>query len=340
MENERCRSGFPPAVRERLRPASELLTFRALRRLDAEERATESMPMASRLLQLSLGSLVLGASLLGASAPAPANVQVARAARIEKLTAPDGWLTLIGLHFLPEGESTLGSAKTNRVVLAAGPARVGRVTISPDRGVTFTADPGVDAQVAGKGVRTVEMRLGQGAERPTTVTAGTVSFFAVERGGRLALRVKDSAASLRTGFPGIDYHRYDPALRIEARWVAFSPPRMVPVTSVLGHVSPEPVPGKAVFEYAGRTWELIPFDEGKENPLFFVFADATTGLTTYGGGRFLYTEWPMEGRVVLDFNLAENPPCAFTPHSTCPLPPKENKLPFAIEAGEKTFAGK
>ena len=286
-----------------------------------------------------LGVAALGSSLLGASA-VPANVQSARAVRVEKLTAPDGWLTLIGLHFLPDGESTVGSDKANRVVLAAGPSRLGRVAISNDRRITFTAESGVDAQVAGRRVRAVEMTLGQGTERPTTVTAGTVSFFGVERGGRLALRVKDSAAPLRTGFPGIEYHRHNPALRIEARWVEFTPPRMIPVTSVLGHVSPEPVPGKAVFEYAGRTYELIPFDEGKENPLFFVFADATTGLSTYGGGRFLYTEWPVNGRVMLDFNLAENPPCAFTPHSTCPLPPRENKLPFAIEAGEKTFAGK
>ncbi|MFM8617656.1 MAG: DUF1684 domain-containing protein [Opitutaceae bacterium] len=291
-----------------------------------------------------LAWVALGSSLFGAAvpevAPPPAEVRAARAARLEKLTAPDGWLTLIGLHFLPDGESTVGSGQNNRVVLAAGPARVGRVTVSADRRVTFTAEPGVETRVGGGVVRTAEMTLGQGTERPATVTAGTVSFFAVERGGRLALRVKDSAAPLRTAFPGIEFHRYDPALRIEARWVEYTPPRMVPVTSVLGHVSPEPVPGKAVFEHAGRVWELIPFDEGRENPLFFVFADATTGLSTYGGGRFLYTEWPVNGRVVLDFNLAENPPCAFTPHSTCPLPPKENKLPFAIEAGEKTFAGK
>ena len=273
----------------------------------------------------------------GSAAPPPPDVQAARAARLEKLTAPDGWLSLIGLHFLPEGESTLGSDRGNRVVLAAGPARLGRVTPGPDRVVTFQPEPGVDARIEGGVVRTARLRLGEGAERPTVVNCGTLSFFVVERGGRLALRVKDSAAPLRTRFPGIEHHRHEPALRLEARWVEFSPPRNLPVTSVLGHVNPEPVPGKAVFEYAGRTWELIPFDEGKENPLFFVFADATTGRSSYGGGRFLYTPWPVNGRLVLDFNLAENPPCAFTPHSTCPLPPKENKLPYAIEAGEKTF---
>ena len=300
--------------------------------------------MTIRLLAGLLCWLALPRHASGASTPPagdpPAETRAARAARVEKLTAPDGWLTLLGLHFLPDGESTVGSDRANRIVFAAGPARLGRVVISKDRRVTFTVEPGSEASVAGKDVRAVEMTSGQGKERPTTVTSGTLSFFLVERGGRLALRVKDSAAPLRTGFPGLEYHRHDPALRIEARWVEFSPPRAVPVTSVLGHVSPEPVPGKAVFEHGGRTWELIPFDEGRENPLFFVFADATTGLSTYGGGRFLYAAWPVNGRVVLDFNLAENPPCAFTPHSTCPLPPKENKLPFAIEAGEKTFRGR
>ncbi|MEY4687566.1 MAG: hypothetical protein RIR76_1589 [Verrucomicrobiota bacterium] len=293
--------------------------------------------MLLRPLALLLALCGFGPALAGAPTPVPADVQAARAARLEKLTAPDGWLTLVGLHFLPEGESTLGSDRGNRVVLAAGPARLGRVVPGPDRVVIFHAEPRVDARVEGREVRTVSLSLAQGAERPTIVTCGTVSFFTVERGGRLALRVKDSAAPLRTRFPGIEYHGHDPALRVEARWVEFSPPRSLPVTSVLGHVSPEPAPGKAVFEYAGRTWELMPFDEGKENPLFFVLADATTGRSTYGGGRFLYTPWPVNGRLVLDFNLAENPPCAFTPHSTCPLPPKENKLPFAIEAGEKTF---
>jgi uncharacterized protein (DUF1684 family) len=275
------------------------------------------------------------------AAPAvPADVTAARAERLAKLTAPDGWLTLIGLHFLPEGESSLGRDSGNRVVLAAGPARIGKITLVDKLKAVLEVEPGVEARVADRPVRRMELAPASGNDRPTTVTVGSVSFFAVERGGRLALRVKDSAAPLRTSFPGLEHFPHDPSLRIEARWVEFSPPRQLPVTSVLGHVSPEPVPGKAVFEHAGRTWELIPFDEGRENPLFFVFADATTGRTTYGGGRFLYAPWPVNGRVVLDFNLAENPPCAFTPHSTCPLPPKENKLSFAIAAGERTFNAK
>ena len=287
-----------------------------------------------------LPTILLASVVAAAAAPAvPADVAAARAERLAKLTAPDGWLTLIGLHFLPDGESTVGRDRGNRIVLAAGPARIGRIIPNGARKIALVIESGVEARVGDKPVRTVDLAPAEGSERPVTVVVGTVSFFVVERGGRLALRVKDSAAPLRTSFPGIEHHAYDPALRIEARWVEFSPPRQVPVTSVLGHVSPEPVPGKAVFEHAGRTWELLPFDEGRENPLFFVFADATTGRSTYGGGRFLYAAWPVNGRVTLDFNLAENPPCAFTPHSTCPLPSKENKLPFAIEAGEKTFVG-
>jgi uncharacterized protein (DUF1684 family) len=108
---------------------------------------------------------------------------------------------------------------------------------------------------------------------------------------------------------------------------------------VLGQVSPAPVPGKAVFTRDGRTFELLAIDEGADAPLFFVLSDLTSGHETYGASRFLYAEWPKDGKVILDFNRAENPPCAFTPFATCPLPPKENQLPIRITAGEKVYSG-
>jgi hypothetical protein len=110
---------------------------------------------------------------------------------------------------------------------------------------------------------------------------------------------------------------------------------------MLGKTGPEPIPGKAVFEFEGKKYELLPIDEGRDVPLFFVFSDKTSGKETYGACRFLYVEWPSPGAttIVLDFNRAENPPCAFTPFAMCPLPPKENRLPFAIAAGEKNYRG-
>jgi uncharacterized protein (DUF1684 family) len=290
-------------------------------------------------------ALALGAAF--AHAPAAANedpvryredLRQARAAREAQLQASDGWLTLIGLHFLRDGENRLGSAADNEVVLAKGPERFGVVTLADDK-ITLVLADGVEALIGGEQVRRGELKLGAGTAKPTLVTSGSVSFFVIERGGKKALRVKDSAAERRTHFLGIDYFDVDPAWRIEARWEPFEKARLVPITNILGQTSPAPVPGKAVFEREGKTIELLPIDEGPEEPLFFVISDATSGKETYAAARFVYAERPKDGKIVLDFNRAENPPCAFTPFATCPLPPKENRLPFAVRAGEKNYRG-
>ena len=262
-----------------------------------------------------------------------------RAKRIAELTAPDGWLALVGLHFLKPGENTVGHAPTSDVVLSRGPARLGVATLAADGKVTLQIAAGGEATIDGQLARGGELRAGSGAVKPTLVACGPVSFFVIERGGKMALRVKDRASERRARFAGVDYFPFDPAWRIEARWVAFEKSRMIPLLNVLGQTSPALVPGKAVFERDGKTYELLAIDEGPGEPLFFVIADTTTGQETYGGARFVYAEAPKGGTVVLDFNRAENPPCAFTPFATCPLPPKENRLPFAVTAGEKVYRG-
>ena len=266
------------------------------------------------------------------------SVEVARAERLQRLTTPDGWLTLIGLHFLQPGDNTVGSASDNAIVFAKGPAHLGKVTLAADGGVAIALAPGADARVDGRAVLTAPLLSGNGA-KPTVVSSGTVSFFVIERGGKKALRVKDSAAERRTHFPGLDYFPTDPTWRIEAQWVPFDPPHEIAVDNILGQSTPALVSGKAVFERAGRKFELLPIDEGPGEPLFFVIADLTSGGETYAAGRFLYADAPVDGKVVLDFNRAQNPPCAFTPFATCPLPPKENRLPVAVTAGEKNFRG-
>ncbi len=266
-------------------------------------------------------------------------VELWRKERFVELTKPDGWLALIGLHFLKAGENTVGSAKGNDVVLANGPAHLGVVTVAADGRVTLAVAEGIDAQIGGEATRAAELKLGVGAVKPTLVTCGTVSLFAIERSGKKALRVKDSATKRRTHFVGLDYFPVDPSWRIEARWVEFEKSRLIPIVNILGQSAPEPVPGKAVFERDGKTYELLAIDEGRDEPLFFVIADATSGKETYAATRFVYAEWPKDGKIVLDFNRAENPPCAFTPFATCPLPPRENRLPFAVTAGEKNYRG-
>lgn len=293
---------------------------------------------------LRLGLIFASGSMVMSVAAVPtsyhAEIEAARAERLTKLKAPDGWLTLIGLHFLKDGPNTVGSAKDNQVVIAKGPAHLGTVTVSADGRVNLEVATGADATIDGEKRRAAELKW-QEPSKPTLVTAGAVTLFAVDRGGKKALRVKDSESPRRMHFVGLDYFPVDPAWRIEARWMPFEKSRLMPITTMIGQTGPEPIPGKAVFVRGGKTYELLPIDEGRNVPLFFVISDLTSGKETYGGCRFIYVPWPKEGQetIVLDFNLAENPPCAFTPFSTCPLPPKENRLPFAVKAGEKNYRG-
>lgn len=294
------------------------------------------MKLKSLLILSSL--LLTGGSLCAAGVDYAGELDVTRAKRVEQLTKPDGWLTLIGLHFLQPGPNTLGTAPDNSLVLAAGPVHFGVAELSAAGTITFTAAAGADAWIDGAPSPAAELKLGGEDRKPTLVTAGAVSFFVIERGGRKALRVKDSAAARRTHFLGLDYFATDPSWRIEARWVPFATPRNVPITNIAGNTTVHQIPGKAVFQRDGVTYELLPLVEGPDDPLFFIFADSTSGEQTYQM-RFLDADPPKDGTVVLDFNLAENPPCAFTPFATCPLPPKENRLTLAITAGEKNYRG-
>ena len=293
---------------------------------------------ALRLMRLLILGLCACLAVCASGAEVSSNeLEKIRAERVQRLTAPDGWLTLIGLHWLNRGENTVGTAPDNTLRLAAGPAHFGRVNLAPNGRVTVQLADEAAATIQGQATRTGE--LSYGTAQPTLVVAGTVSFFVIQRGDKIGLRVKDSAAVRRRDFVGLDYFPCDASWRIEAQWVPFAEPRPVPITNMLGQTTPAPVPGKAVFTREGRTYELLPIDEGPAEPLFFVIADATSGDETYAAARFLYAERPREGKIVLDFNRAENPPCAFTPFATCPLPPSENRFPVRIAAGEKNYRG-
>lgn len=263
-----------------------------------------------------------------------------RSERVGRLTAPDGWLSIIGLHWLQVGDNTVGSAEDNGVRLPAGPSYLGTVRLAADGKAAFIAAPGSLANVDGAAAGEHPVPLSYGDGKPSLVAARNVSFFVIKRGEKIGLRVRDTESARRTGFVGIDYFDIDPSWRIEAQWVAFEQPRMLPITNVLGQTTPMSAPGKAVFTRDGRTLELLPvLDGGPDDPLFFIIADETNGVETYGASRFLYAAPPKDGKVILDFNRAQNPPCAFTPFATCPLPPKENRLPIRVTAGEKIYLG-
>ena len=266
-----------------------------------------------------------------------------QAGRVERLTAPDGWLSLIGLEWLKEGANRVGSAADNDIVLSAGPAHLGVVTLAHDGGMRIALDKDSGATIDGKAVTEAALvdDLHAGADAaPTRVSFGTASFYVIDRDGRKGLRVKDTEAPTRKHFVGIDAFPIDPSWRIEATWVPAAPGETLEMGSVIGTIDKYPVPGRLEFTRDGRHFEILPvIEEPGDAQYFVVFADRTSGKETYGAARFLYVDPPKDGKVVLDFNKAYNPPCAFTPFATCPLAPPENRLDLRVTAGEKNYRG-
>lgn len=292
-----------------------------------------------RILCFSFSILLAGSTVL-ASDNAPdyaATIQQQRTERVAGLRKPGGWLSLIGLDWLSEGRNAIGSAKDNDIVLLKGPSKLGVITLK-DGKASIAIDAASGATVDDKTV--IESALASDATaKPSIVAAGPVSFFVIQRNDKIGLRIKDTEAESLKHFLGIDFFDIDPSWRVEARWVTFDKPQPLEIPDVVGTTYKLQVPGKAVFEHAGKTYELLPMNEDTKDGLFFVFADKTSGKISYGGGRFLDTDAPKDGKLTLDFNLAYNPPCAFTPYATCPLAPPENRLRVAVEAGEKKYRG-
>lgn len=285
-----------------------------------------------------LASAVAMATGSAIAADDTASVTKARAERLAALTAPDGWLSLIGLEWLQPGANRIGSAADNDIVLKAGPAHLGTITLDDSGNATIELAKNSGALVDGREVERATLVDDSPGHTPTEVRFGSAQFFVIARDGRKALRVKDENAETRAHFLGLDYFAIDPSWRVVADWVPFDPPHELEIGSVLGTIDKEKVPGKAVFTRDGQTFELYPIQE-EPNSLFFVFADRTSGKETYGAARFLDTPLAKDGKLVLDFNEARNPPCAFTPYATCPLAPPENRLDVRITAGEKNYRG-
>lgn len=268
-----------------------------------------------------------------------ADVLAWRAERKAGLEKPEGWLTLVGLFWLKPGDGTLGSDPASTYVFPAkAPPRLGTVRYENER-VTLVAEPGAGLIVESEPVGTIELATDSDGP-PTFVEVGSLVFFAIDRGGKIGLRLRDRESAALQSFRGLDYFPVDASWRVEARLEKHDPPKTVAVPNVLGQISEMPSPGTLVFEHGGRTLRLDPVLEEGDDELFLIFGDRTNGSATYGGGRFLYADPPdADGRVILDFNRAYNPPCVFTPFATCPLPPPGNKLDVAVEAGEKRYTG-
>ena len=293
--------------------------------------------------------LFVAAAILGVATVHATNVDSYRnsieqwhAGRVERLTAPDGWLSLIGLEWLQPGDNRVGSAADNDIVLKAGPAHLGVVNLASDGSVQIKLKTDSGALVDGKpqSQATLIDDAHAGDAAPTTVSFGTASFYVINRDGRIGLRVKDSEAAGRKHFAGIDSFPIDASWRIEAHWVPAKPGETLEMGTAIGTIDKFPVPGKLEFTRDGKHFELLPvIEEPGDAQYFIVFADQTSGKETYGAARFVYIDPPKDGKVELDFNKAYNPPCAFTGFATCPLAPPENRLDMRVTAGEKKYAG-
>ncbi len=253
----------------------------------------------------------------------------------KELKAEDGWLTVVGLTWLKEGGNSIGWGKAFDVQLSetAKPKKFGDIAL--DRGkAMLLVNADVTARVNGIAIKTAELTPDPNA-KAQIVKVGSISFFLIKRGDRIAVRLRDSNSKARRQFTHLKWFAYDPPARIVAKFEKYPEPKEVLVPNVLGETFKMKSPGMLRFKYLGKEYSLEPVDE--DGKLFIIFRDATSRTETYGAGRFLYADPPVGGKVTLDFNRAENPPCAFTAFATCPLPPKQNRLDATIRAGEKRF---
>ena len=270
-----------------------------------------------------------------------------RAQHAIELERPDGWLALVGLEWLKPGDNSFGSAGDNKIHLPIGaPRHLGILHLegvvvslrSPSGG--FPDGFLIDGKPAS--LQTLHTYSDSDKNDPR-LTIGTLTMYVISRGERFALRIKDSKSMALSSFHGLRWYPPNTRYRVTARWIPYNPPKSTTLATLIGTSYSQPVPGVAEFRLAGKTYRLEPvLEDPAEAKLFFIIRDTTSTSTTYGACRFLYTGFPdhglaQSGKLALDFNQLENPPCAYTPYATCPLPPARNRLPIPLPVGEKRY---
>jgi hypothetical protein len=277
---------------------------------------------------------LLGCAMLAATIDAPYRAQVEqwRQQREAALKADGGWLTVTGLFWLKDGDNTVGSDPSNDILLPDGsPAHLGNLKVQSGH-VNFTAS-GAGVTLKGQAVAQTEVR----PVASDVLVAGPLRLLVIKRGERLALRLKDNNSKARREFTHLSWYPVEEEWKIKAKFIPSPSPTKIVFDTVIGEQETSDSPGYVEFERAGATYRLQAAGEGRR--LFFVIRDQTSGKTTYAASRFLYADAPKDGSVILDFNKAENPPCAFTAYATCPLPPPQNRLSLPITAGEQKYEG-
>ncbi|WP_461071367.1 DUF1684 domain-containing protein [Spirosoma horti] len=266
--------------------------------------------------------------------------------RVKSLKSETGWLNLAGLFWLNEGKNSLGRGADFDLTFPAADAPAELGTLYLEKGeVRFAPNTAKTVLVDGKPV-SEPLVIFASNTKPTVLANGSLRWFIIKRGDKYGVRLRDLESSYLKEFQPIDRYPVDESWRVKARFEAPSSPKTIPIIDVLGITSQQPLAGTLVFERAGKTYRLDAVSEGEK--LFILFGDNTNAHETYGSGRFLYADKPVSASgntdsvtekelVTLDFNQAINPPCAFTPYATCPIPPKQNKLALAVTAGEKRY---
>jgi uncharacterized protein (DUF1684 family) len=283
--------------------------------------------------------LLVASQQAGAADAYVQSIEQWHAKRVESLKKPDGWFSYAGSGIVNSGTSIIGSANDSDIVLPKGPARLGTLNLDGSMVATFEAAPRSGALIDGKAVEgKVVLKDNADDGTPTRVYWGDTWFYLVRMDDVIGWRFRDPDSPARKAFTGIDTFPIDARWRIEADWEAYETPREIELITIINTIQKSPVPGKATFAVEGKSFELQPVLED-DGTLFFIFADQTSGKETYGAARFLYADAPSDGKVVIDFNKAYNPPCALSPHVVCPTAPAWNRLRLRVTAGEKTYRG-
>ncbi len=240
-----------------------------------------------------------------------------------RVADPHGFLAVTSLHWLTQTPQRFGDAPG---AWHAGPDGV---TVELADGEKLVID---GAEVSGRYLFGVIPERGG-----VNASWGDAVIEVAKRGGHDIVRPRHPDNPLRLRFAGTPAYPPHPRWAVVGRFVPFSQPRPTTVGAAvdgLQHVYD--APGRIEFELNGQPLSLTAFPGQHPGSLIVLFTDATSGVTTYAANRVLELGAPgPDGQVVLDFNRAANLPCAYTELATCPLPPPENRLPVAIEAGEK-----
>jgi uncharacterized protein len=301
---------------------------------------------------LAFGSLCLLTLMASAAAPQAddawyRDLLAWRQEHAAELQKPDGWLALAGLEWIEPGDTSFGSSNDNKIHLpAGGPDHLGVLQLQGTT-VSIAPPPGGFPRsflIDGKPAQRQELHTEPDNDKHNPrMTIGALNVYVVRRGDKFALRIKDAKSAALVGFHGLKWYPPRSSYRVIAHWTPYLPQKTITLDRMVGASYQEPVPGVAAFTLGGKKYQLEPvLEDPAVAKLFFILRDKTSTSTTYGACRFLYTGFPSnglekEGELVLDFNHLENPPCAYTPYATCPLPPKQNRLLIPLPVGELRY---